>query len=79
MINQLTIILLSEFWKIILPESIFILSVLVPEMGVLIYNEVCQVVVIEDLPRDIICYVWSWVAEINVKIFKSSMQEKRIF
>ena len=67
--KTLTVILLGKFWKVVLPESIFILSVLVPEMGVLIYYEVGQVVVIENLPCDVVCDVWGRVAE-NVEFFK---------
>lgn len=60
---KLTVVLNSIFRKIILPESVFVLSVLEPQMRVFVNDQVSQVVIVEDFPRYVVRDVWCWIPE----------------
>jgi len=63
----LTIILWCHSWKVFIPEAVVRLPITKPQVAVPVNLQVCEVVVVERLPRHIPSNIWSWISATNAQ------------
>ncbi len=73
---ELTVVLDGVFRNEILPERVFVLSVLEPHVRMFVNDQITQIIVVEYVPGDVVRNVWGWISGKQTATVNSAISEE---